>query len=363
MPNDISSEGRVWTRQRTLSGSDSPNSTNYGDCWTSSANRTASVYSMRLLDSLLNLQNISTDCPYGIVETTKGNGYLFGLKASNGRTSLRNQISFSDQAYPGGVSTPMSTSAQCYSGSEIIYPGERGEAHVVISNTYYEMSSGSLSAGVSTAITVPDATGYTRLVHEFTGVGSAKVLVGGSDGGAPAITRNYLGGFTQSGILNSPSGSPSSVRSIAKTGAGEFLAAVDGSFEVLYSTDQGANFTYYDMDMGGVPQCVSYDSENGLWVAIRGDNGTVYTCPDPTTGTWTAEGTTSASPRDMICYGPLRVIVDSAGKVSYYWRNGDTWTGLYSLGVLDIDVLLPLCSRLALVSKTSDSFVTGVMVP
>ena len=355
MPNNIAAEGRLWTPQRTLSGSDSPNAANYGACWQSSADRDSVLYRAKLLDAVLASRSLGTDCPYGVVENTTGNGYLYGLKATTGRLSFRAITSFSDSAYPGGVATPLTAVAQCCSENEANYPVETGGSYVVIDDNFHTFTT-SLQTGEATGITVGPG---LRLLHR---VASGYMVIGGTSGGSPVIRLRSSGAvYSNATITNSPSGSPDNVQCIAKSGDGEMLAVLQSSTgDLLYSSDHGQNWTYYQHDIGAVCQAVSYDAEHGLWVAIRSDNGTLYTTADPTSGTWTAEGTTAASPRDMICYGPLRLVVGSTGTVKYYHRQGSGWTGLNGTGLLSVDALVPLASRLALVG--ANSYITGAML-
>ena len=341
-----------------MPGSDVANAANFGECYQAAADRTSLLYRAQLIDAVLGSKSVGTNCPYGLIENTASAGRLYGLQATTGRASFRALTSFGDSAYPGSVATPLTEIAQCCSESESNYPDESDGAYVVIDDTWYSLndSLGSLDAGEAVGITVGPG---LRLLHR---VSSGFLVIGGTSGGVPAIRRRSSGGvYSSATITNSPVESPDNVQCIAKTGDGELLAVLQSTTgDVLYSADDGANWTYYSHDMGGVCQAVSYDAEHGLWVAIRADTGTVYTTDDPTSGTWTPESATAASPRDMLCYGPMRIVVSSSGTVQYYFRAGNDWTGLHGSGLLSINALVPIASRLALIGTSS--YITGVML-
>lgn len=320
-----------------------------------------------IINSILGAVEIGDNAPYGLVEEAVGNtGPVYGFKATTGRVASRPHLglggAFADQAYTVGVTTPLSAPIITLSTPENT---TNASGYVIIQDKFFAISGSTLSpsGGETIGITVDGI----RVLH----LNSPNFIIGGSSGGAPAIVRRTGSNtFVAASITGTPGGSnPSSIKSIAYDGEDTFVALVNDAStdeDILVSTDGGVNWTYHNINVTGTYQSVDYDAENGLWVLMDSTSGSIYNVKDPT-GTWQVEDNQGASTKDFLCIDSLRLVIQSTGRLFYYFKRSgvegsdDVSSSTFS-GLSSLDRLMPLNSRVALISTTADSWVTGVIL-
>lgn len=320
-----------------------------------------------IINSILGAVEIGDNAPYGLVEEAFGNtGPVYGFKAATGTVADRPHLglgaAFANQAYPVGITPTLTVPVITLSTPENT---SNASGYAIVQDKFFSISGSSLSpsGGEAIGITVDGI----RVLH----LKSPNFIIGGSSGGAPAIVRRTGSNtFVAATIGGTPGGSsPQRVKSIAFDGEDTFVALIEDAGtdeDILVSTDGGLNWTYHSINATGTFQSIDYDDENDLWVLMVSNTGAIYNAKDPT-GTWQTEDNHGTGAKDFLCIGSARLVVQSTGRLFYYFKRSSvegsddasptTFSGFESL-----DRVMALNSRVALISTTADSWVTGVIL-